>query len=122
MKLIYDDITEKIIFAAFEVHNCLGYGFLEKVYQRSMQAELVRLGLRAEMEYALKIYYKGIMVGEYFADLLVESKVIIEFKVSKRYNPSDEAQVLNQLKASGMKVGLLINFGRYKVEFKRFVY
>lgn len=122
MKLIYNDITEKIIYAAFEVHNFLGYGFLEKVYQRAMQAELARLGLSAEMEYALKVYYKGIMVGEYFADLLVENKVIVELKVSKKYNSPDESQVLNQLKASGVKVGLLINFGSYRVEFKRFVY
>jgi GxxExxY protein len=116
------EITEQIVGAAFEVHSVLGYGFLEKVYQRAMQVELVSRKLKAETESDIQVRYKGVVVGNYQADLLVEDKVIVELKVAKEYQPADEAQLLNELKATGIKVGLLINFGRTKVEFKRFVY
>ena len=116
------EITEQIVGAAFEVHSVLGYGFLEKVYQRAMQVELVSRKLKAEAESEIQVRYKGVVVGDYQADLLVEDKVIVELKVAKEYQPADEAQLLNELKATGIKVGLLINFGRTKVEFKRFVY
>jgi GxxExxY protein len=116
------EITEQIVGAAFEVHSVLGYGFLEKVYQRAMQVELVSRKLKAETESEIQVRYKGVVVGDYQADLLVEDKVIVELKVAKEYQPADEAQLLNELKATGIKVGLLINFGRTKVDFKRFVY
>jgi GxxExxY protein len=122
MRLVLEDITEKIIGAAFEVHRILGYGFLEKVYQRALQVELEQRGLQANLEEAIKVSFKGCVVGEYFADLLVEKKVVVELKVSKEYNPADEAQLLNELKATGISVGLLINFGREKVEFRRMVF
>jgi GxxExxY protein len=116
------EITEQILGAAFEVHSVLGHGFLEKVYKRAMQVELISRKLKAETESEIKVRYKGVVVGEYQADLLVEDQVIVELKVAKEYQPADEAQLLNELKATGIKVGLLINFGRTKVEFKRFVY
>ncbi len=122
MGLKYEDITEAIIGSAFEVHNYLGYGFLEKVYQKALQVELLHRGLSAEIEHPIKVTFKGAIVGEYEADLLVEEKVIVELKVAKVYNSKDEPQLLNELKATGIKVGLLINFGKEKVEFKRFVY
>jgi len=122
MHLIHKDITEQVIGAAFEVHRELGYGFLERVYQRSMKIELELRGLKAEIESKIKVLYKGQVVGDYAADVLVEDLVIVELKIAKEYNPEDEAQLLNELKATGIKVGLLINFGRNKVEFKRFVY
>jgi len=122
MGLKYQDITQDIIGAAFEVHNILGYGFLEKVYQRAMQVELLQRGHTTELEPALEVKYKGVIVGNYAADLLVDGKVIVELKVAQTYNPKDEAQLLNELKATGMIIGLLINFGKEKVEFKRFVY
>jgi GxxExxY protein len=121
MELIHKNITEKIIGAAFEVHHVL-YGFLEKVYQRAMQVELQGLGLKAETEHKIKVIYKGSIVGDYAADLFVEEAVIVELKVAQSYNSFDEAQLINELKATGIKVGLLINFGRNKVEFKRFVF
>ena len=86
-----------------------------------MQVELLRRGHAAELKNAIKVKYKGTLVGEYAVDLLVNEKVIIELKVAAEYNPKDEA-LLNQLKATEKKVGLLINFGKKKVEFKRFVY
>ena len=122
MKLQYKEITEAIIGSAFEVHKILGYGFLEKVYQRAMQVELQLRGHKAELEPAMKVKFKGVIVGNYAADLLVDDKVIVELKVAKNYNPKDEPQLLNELKATEIKVGLLINFGKEKVEFKRFVY
>ena len=122
MELIHADVTEQIIGAAFEVHREMGYGFLERVYQRSMQVELTIRGFKAEIENKIKVYYKGHIVGDYAADIFVENVVIVELKVAKEYNREDEAQLLNELKATGIKVGLLINFGRAKVEFKRFVF
>ena len=122
MNLEYEDITEAIIGSAFEVYNILGYGFLEKVYQKALQVELLRREYSAVMEYPIKVKFKGVIVGEYEADLFVDEKVLVELKVAKEYNPKDEPQLLNELKATEIKVGLLINFGKQKVEFKRFVY
>jgi len=117
-----DPITHDIIGAAFEVHRVLGYGFLEKVYQRAMQVELKQRGRNAELEHRIPVQYKGEGVGEYAADLLVENRVLVELKVASDYQKADEAQLLNELKATSLKVGLLINFGRTKVEFKRAVF
>lgn len=122
MELEQEDITRQIIGAAFEVHRVLGYGFLEKVYQKAMQVELTRLGLLAVIEQPVEVRYKGVIVGEYSADLLIDNSVIVELKVARSYQSSDEAQLLNELKASDIRVGLLINFGRQKVEFKRMVF
>lgn len=122
MELEHKEITGQIIGAAFEVYRVLGYGFLERVYQRAMQVELRERGLKAETESAIEVRYKGAVVGDYRADLFVENVVVVELKVAKTYMPEDEPQLLNELKATGVRVGLLINFGRTKVEFKRMVF
>jgi GxxExxY protein len=116
------DITEQIIGASFEVFRELGYGFLEKVYQRAMKVELERRGMKAELETDIQVRYKGQVVGDYRADVLVNNCVLVELKVSPGIDSRDEAQLLNELKATGIKVGLLINFGRQKAEFKRLVF
>ena len=121
-KLLHADITGKIIGAAFEVYGVLGYGFLESVYQKAMQVELQRLGFKCETECPIKVKYKDAIVGDFRADLFVNEVVIVELKTAKEYNPDDEPQLLNELKATGTKVGLLINFGRTKVEFMRRVF
>ena len=121
-ELLHAEITEKIIGAAFEVYRVLGYGFLESVYQKAMQVELQRRGLRAEIESPIKVKYQNVIVGEFRADLLVSEAVMVELKVAKNYSPEDEPQLLNELKATGIKVGLLVNFGRTRVEFKRMVF
>lgn len=121
MALLHGEITEQIIGAAFEVHGVLGYGFLERVYQRAMIVELGLRGILAVEESSITVYYKDYIVGLYEADLWVAEKVIVELKIAKEYNPFDEAQLLNELKATKVRVGLLINFGREKVEFKRFI-
>ena len=121
-KLLHEETTQRIIGAAFEVHDQLGYGFLERVYQRALQVELLRRGAIAEIEKRIQVRYKGIVVGDYDADVLVDGCVVVEIKVAPQYDKRDEAQLLNELKATGLKVGLLINFGRNKVEYKRLVF
>lgn len=120
--LPYADVTEAVIGAAFEVHKALGYGFLEAVYRNAMAVELKNRGLRAEMESRVEVRYKDVVVGTYIADMLVEDTVIVELKVAEDYRKADEAQLINELVATGKPVGLLINFGRRKVEFKRLVW
>lgn len=120
--LVHEELTKEIIGAAFEVHKVLGYGFLERVYQKALQAELVSRGLRVEIEHPIKVVYKGVVVGDYYADLLIQELVVVELKIAPSYNRQDEPQLLNELKATNIKVGLLINFGRAKVEFKRLVF
>jgi len=107
----HTDVTELIIKAFYTVYNTLGYGFLEKVYRNAMAIELRRLGLGVIQEARITVYYDGEVVGEYFADLLVASAVIVELKAVKRLLPEHEAQLLNYLKATPYEVGLLLNFG-----------
>ena len=121
-KLLHRATTEAIIGPAFEVHRELGYGFLECVYQHALQVELSRRRLRAEIEKRIQVKYKGVVVGDYDADLIVDNSVAVELKVNPQYDRCDEAQLLNELKAIGFKVGLPINFGRTKVEYKRLVF
>ena len=122
MDLAYKEITEQIIGASFEVYRELGYGFLERVYQRAMKVELELRGLKAEIERDIQVRYKGQVVGDYRADITVNDCVLVELKVASELDTRDEAQLLNELKATGIKVGLLINFGRQKAEFKRLVF
>ncbi len=119
MELLHKDLTEKIIGAAFEVFNTLGYGYLEKVYQRAMVVALEAQGLSVQAEAPAQVFFRDICVGDYFADLLVEDKVVVEIKVAKTLNPVDEAQLINELRATRRNVGLLINFGRDGVKFRR---
>ncbi|HVM62313.1 MAG TPA: GxxExxY protein [Verrucomicrobiae bacterium] len=120
-ELIHGELAKEIVGAAFEVHNILGYGFLEKVYERALLIELVKRGLKAESQAAITVKYKEAIVGDYVADIVVEEKVILELKAEDEYNRQHEAQLLNYLKATGFKLGILINFGRGKCEFKRLV-
>lgn len=115
-------ITERIIASAFKVSNELGVGFLEKVYQRALVIELRKQGLRVQMEVPLKVYYQGEVVGDYYADLIVNDFVLLELKAVKKFENIHTAQVINYLKATGYKIGLLINFGNTKVDIKRLVY
>ncbi|MCX6917207.1 MAG: GxxExxY protein [Verrucomicrobia bacterium] len=121
-EFLHKEITQEIIGAAFEVYKHLGYGYLEKVYQRAMQVELLQRKLKAQLEHPIQVLYKGVVVGDYAADLFVEGCVMVELKVASEYCASDEAQLLNELVSTGVKVGLLINFGRERVEFARRVH
>jgi len=121
MEAKHKDITELIIRAFYTVYNTLGYGFLEKVYRNALVIELRKLGLEVIPEAAIKVYYNGQVVGEYFADLLVAGVVLVEIKAVRTLAPEHEAQLLNYLKATPYEVGLLLNFGP-KPQIKRKVY
>ena len=114
----HQDITEKIIGAAYKVHNNLGSGFLEKVYQNSLAIELRSLDFLFDIEKSIKVHYKGEIVGDYIADIIVNGKVILEIKAIKELSSIHEVQLVNYLKATGIEVGLLINFGK-SVHIKR---
>ncbi len=116
-----EPVTRELIGAAFEVHNVLGYGFLERVYQRAMQVELTLRKVKVELEPKLQVHFKGAIIGDYAADLLVEDRIVVELKADPEYQPAHEAQLLNELKATQVRLGYLINFGRTKVEYKRMV-
>jgi GxxExxY protein len=111
MELKHSNITEAIIKAFFVVYNALGYGFLEKVYANALAQELRRMGHQVEREVLIYVYYKGEIVGEYYADLLIDGKVIIETKAAKELASEHEAQLLNYLRATPYEVGLVLNFG-----------
>lgn len=117
----HQDITSEIIKCFYTVYNTLGYGFLEKVYEKSMEIELVESGLSVLRQKPIKVFYRTQLVGEYFADLIVENKVIIELKAAETICEEHENQLINYLKATEIEVGLLLNFGK-KPELKRKIF
>jgi GxxExxY protein len=122
-ELLHKDITEKIIGAAMEVHRTLGAGFLEAVYSEALAYELKQNGLKYEREKELQIQYKGNTLNKsYRADYVIESCVIVENKSADGLTKEAEAQVFNYLKATGIKVGLLFNFGKPSLEWKRIIW
>jgi GxxExxY protein len=119
--LKYKEPTEKIIKIFYKVYNKLGYGFLEKVYENAMMIEFRKEGIPIASQAPIKVFYENEMIGEYFTDILVDNKVIVEIKAAKNLAVENEAQLLNYLKATNVEVGLLLNFGP-KPEVKRKVY
>ena len=119
--LLHSEITGKIIKAFYKVYNTLGVGFLEKVYERALFTELKEMGLRVQAQQPIIVYYNGQNVGDYFADLIVENKVILEIKTAFTIDKTHEAQLLNYLKATELEVGLILNFGE-KAEYRRKVF
>jgi GxxExxY protein len=117
--LLHEEITEKILHACFEVSNELGVGFLELVYQNALIIALNQLGLRTQSQVPISVSFRGQVVGQFYADLLVEGKVLVELKAMTALRSEHQAQVLNYLYASPIDVGLLVNFGRPKLEYKR---
>lgn len=115
-----NEVTKRIIGCAFAVSNGLGAGFLEKVYENALAYELRKSGLHAQRQQPIKVVYDGVIVGDYLADIVVEDSVIIELKAVKAFDDVHFAQCINYLKATGMKICLLINFGQPKIEIKRF--
>jgi GxxExxY protein len=113
------ELTEKIIGCAMKVHSALGPGFLESVYQKALAHELQKAGLKVECEKAITVRYDGVLVGDFSADMLVEGKVMLELKANQALAPANEVQLVNYLTATGIEVGLLLNFGAERLEFKR---
>ena len=123
MELIEKELTQKIIGAAMEVHKVLGCGFLEAVYQEALEIELALKGVRFSRQPEIKIQYKNHTLSKtYQPDLLVEDRLVVEFKALDRIGAVEESQLLNYLKATGIKVGLLLNFGGRSLEWKRMVF
>ena len=116
------DLTYKINGAVFEVNKVLGSGFLEKVYENALLVELRKRGLKAEPQFPITVKYKDEVVGDYFADIMVEDKIILEIKAIESLSKIHEAQLLNYLRATGITIGLLINFKHPKADIKRLVW
>lgn len=121
MELLHKDLTDKILKAFYEVYNQLQYGFREKIYQRSLAHELKLAGLEVEDEQVIPVYYKGIRMGEYRADIVIEKKVLLELKAQATIKDAHEAQLLHYLRAIPIEIGLVLNFG-LKPEFTRKVF
>jgi len=119
--MLHEEITDKIIKAYYKVYNYLGYGFLERVYQKALLIELRNMGFDCEEEVPIKVYYNGQRVGDYRADIIVNDCVIIENKAAESLAEENEFQLINYLKATEIEVGLLLNFGK-KPQFKRKIF
>ena len=119
-ELKHEEITKIIIGCAFDVINELGTGFLESVYEKALLLALLQKGFSAISQYPLKVMFRGECVGDFYVDIFVEEKVIVELKAVKAIAPEHQAQIINYLTATGIEVGLLINFGSPKLEYKRF--
>jgi GxxExxY protein len=118
---LHKELTSKIIEAFYKVYNSLGFGFLEKVYENALKYELELMQLKVDKQKPIDVYYKEIKAGEYFADLIVENKVILELKAAENLIEEHELQLINYLKATEIEVGLLLNFGK-KQEIRRKIF
>jgi GxxExxY protein len=116
--MMYEELTGRIIGIFYRVYNDLGYGFLEKVYENAMAHKLRQAGLTVQQQHPIQVYYEGLIVGEFYADMLVDERVILELKTAEAIAPAFQAQLINYLKATPIELGLLLNFGP-KPEFKR---
>ncbi|TAL36706.1 MAG: GxxExxY protein [Spirochaetes bacterium] len=115
----YEEISKMVIGCSFEVINELGVGFLESVYEHALFLTLKEKGLSVKKQFPIKVMFRDHCVGEYYSDLLIEDKVIVELKAIKKLLPEHQAQIINYLKATGIEVGLLINFGNSRLEYRR---
>ncbi len=120
-KILYKDLSDKVIKCFYNVYDELGGGFLESVYEKSLMIELEDMGIAAENQKSIDVYYKKKLVGDFRADIVVEEKILIEIKAVSRLLPLHEAQLLNYLKATGIRIGLLVNFGE-RLEFRRKIF
>ncbi len=118
---LHSELSSKVIKAYFNVYNELGHGFLERVYERAFVIELLSMGLVCEAQQPITVFYAGQVVGEYYADLIVENTIIVELKATEELNKAHEAQLVNYLRATHIEVGLLFNFGK-KPEHKRKIF
>jgi GxxExxY protein len=121
MKLLHEEITEKIIKSYYKVYNTLGYGFLEKVYENALAIELRKNGVEVKCQYPISVLYESEIVGEYFADIIVNNIVVIELKAKKEISEENECQLINYLKATNIELGFLMNFGK-EAEYRRKIF
>jgi len=118
-RILYKELSYEIIGLAMEVHSKLGYGFLEKVYENAMMVLFRREGIKAKQQAPITVYFEGEVVGEYYADILVEDKIILELKAVEKIVNAHISQTLNYLKATGLELAILLNFGKEKLEYER---
>ncbi len=121
-EIVYKELSFRIMKAVMEVHNTLGAGFLEKVYENAIMIKLKKYGLKAVQQQPIKVHFEGEVVGDYFADILVEDKVILEIKCIEKITDVQRAQVINYLKATDLKLGIIVNFSKPKLEYERIVF
>jgi len=119
--MLYKNITEKIIYCALKVHTTLGCGFLEKIYRSAMEIECKKNNLSIKIQHPALVLYNGKIIGTYYADMVVEDKVLIELKALKAFDTVHYSQIINYLKATELKVGLLLNFGSSSLQIKRMI-
>ncbi|MGI8555208.1 MAG: GxxExxY protein [Pyrinomonadaceae bacterium] len=120
-KILYRELSYKIVGLAMQVHTELGYGFLEKVYENALLISLKENSIKAEQQFPIKVYFHRQIVGEYVADILVENILILELKAQDRIIETHKAQTLNYLKATNLKLAILLNFGKQKLEYERLI-
>lgn len=120
-KILYKDLSYKIVGLAMDAHNKLGYGFLEKVYENALMILFRQEGIQTKQQEPIRVYFEGQAVGDYFADILVEGNVILELKVAEKIIDAHKAQVLNYLKATGLHLAIILNFGKERLEYERLV-
>ncbi len=120
-KIFFKDLSYEIINAAIKVHAQLGHGFLEKVYENALAIELKNKNITFHQQAPIKVFYESKLVGEYAADILVDDKIILELKAADEVSGTHKAQLINYLRATGFRLGIIINFGKPRLEYKRVV-
>lgn len=121
-KIIHKELSYKIVGLAMQVHTELGFGFVEKVYENALMILFRENGIKAEQQVPIKVYFHGQIIGEYVADILVEDSIILELKAQTHILDKHKVQTLNYLKATNLKLGILLNFGKQKLEYERLVF
>jgi GxxExxY protein len=120
-EILHKDLSYKIVGLAMQIHSELGFGFLEKVYENSMMVLFRRENIMAKQQAPISVSFEGEIVGDYYADILIEDKIILELKAIEKITDAHKAQVLNYLKATGLKLAIIINFGKQRLEYERIV-
>lgn len=121
-KIVHRDLSYKIVGLAIDIRKELGYGYLEKVYENAMMVMLNRNGIYAQQQVPLKVMFQGVVIGDYFPDIVVENQIILEIKSQDRIIDANKAQTLNYLKTTGLKLAIILNFGKTKLDYERLVY
>jgi len=119
--IIYKELSYKIVGLAMDVHRKLGYGFLEKVYENALMVLFQKEAVPAQQQEPVTVYFEGSVVGDYYADILVDNKIILELKTVEKIMDAHRAQVLNYLRATGVKLAIILNFGKKTLEYERLV-
>ena len=119
--ILYKELSYRVVGLAMDVHNQLGHGFLEKVYEKALMVQFRKEGISAIRQHPIPVYFQNELVGDFYADILVEDKIILELKTGQAIAPAHRAQALNYLKATGLRLAIILNFGKEQLQHERFV-